>query len=1661
MSSSGASKDPTRASPTGSTFTHEEGGIPIQLRSKPNPLQKDIMSKIIQGFERCHDILIKSKGSGKFLAVLVASLAWRQSKVENLSMEEGSMPEFNDDDLSWMGKDKAIFKNLLNGGKFDKAFALYNTKKTAYVEKRKTVKRNTWQPVDADSIPKIYIACPTYDRIAELVRELDQNIVYRPTISVIGGRKQKCVLDTFHSLSADEPSQPQSDKKRCGNRDRVAGPEHDLCPYFSSKVPIKNAEVIFCPHPYLFNTVMRKTMGIQLQNSIVIMDDTEAAETAAKDAISIEVGDTELARIREEFELAIKKKRLPQPNAVLLTFLDIIETWMKSLEPEFKQDTSGMAVQRFAGEDMLDKFVEMKLTQYKWDNIFKPAIEEILGHFEFEPVDDGLDTSTHKTKFVSDKSLRTLQSMLVSFDYIFDDDERYTDGFTLALLKKTLPDLKFCLWCTDAKFMLTETANRAHSYVTVKTDQNKEIRVIENNNKVLTNTRRSITPEQEAPPAPVGASSSINASSAQPNVTHKANGVSVNTPTQPVETNEHSTSATPTEQPIKKPSSDNTPPVPATETASPFDTIMTEQPEITTRIEQPEITTRTELPEITTRTELPEITTRTETEDTIMTEQPTTSASSLPPTSPMDTSEDNTTHAPEPATTKTEPPVQPAKKSPEVYDLTDLPDSPELPPQPHPPNYGQFIPGQPPPFNGPPYPPAPPGGVAQYPGQPPYMPQGPYQPMPQFMPAGPYQGPPIQPYPPHHQQQQQQFRPPQGMPYNGPLPPQQYHGPPMGNYNGPPIQPYNGPLPQYQRPPPQPLISNYNGPLPPLPQQALRPPPPTPAQTQAAANIMNPNFQIATPNNFRNIVTRPTTQAPMPSTSTNLPLGSKQAGKLPMRAQPGKVAAQSSKATVQPPKAAVQANKITAQSSKASAQPQPVSTKPNASVASSSKAPVNGASVPRYIKNPFTIQSAPPRTTEKTQASGSSNGSSSSSSASIISSEAYNPATIPPRTLEFNGKATADNIVPKKLRKPTTALLPTAVDTYADFKEAVPIKPEPDASDSDLPPLQNVKTEGELRPVKLERPENEHFRMAGSSCDKPSTSKFVVYRIPRKNLVFDANGVPSLKQVPHHIAQSPFYSPFKNSVLPMAQATPVKPFSGGNELSIGHQMERFRKHAEATEEARRLEKERAKEEKVRLEQDEAEMRLFEKRNEHERMIRCQEQNRNHLASFRAQQEALRQREAEQAAADAEKVKRLALMRQAQERLRLETEARAREDALRKEKARREAVAKEKLLREKAAKEKLAREKAAKEKLAREKAAKEKLAREKAAKKKAAADAARAAAAAKATPAATAASSSSSSNSNGVGPSHSTVPTTTDSYIELLQYYCTCAGDYEREKSKSSTSNYNEILRLHAELVRVHPLLQAHELGKSLAGKYVPSPLPPKPATSTTTAPPHANSTHAELYKYYCETNLTYEKERAKNTNSNQAEVARLYNELMRVLPLLRVHEQAQAQAQAQVQAQPSKGKAKSARPFPVPDIPAAGPSSLPATAPKLASASPARAAPKPAPAAPKPAPAAPKPAPAARTAAPKPAPAAARAPPAAPVRTQPALPRYKSELSIAGQNLSFFSRVKEEKKEDERGSASSSSSSSSRVPKREHDDNVVEFIETASGLVLPKRYKKK
>lgn len=54
---------------------------------------------------------------------------------------------------------------------------------------------------------------------------------------------------------------------------RRFGDTHDSCPYYVSKQRIEHAEILFMPYNYLIEPKLRKTNEINLQNSIVIIDE--------------------------------------------------------------------------------------------------------------------------------------------------------------------------------------------------------------------------------------------------------------------------------------------------------------------------------------------------------------------------------------------------------------------------------------------------------------------------------------------------------------------------------------------------------------------------------------------------------------------------------------------------------------------------------------------------------------------------------------------------------------------------------------------------------------------------------------------------------------------------------------------------------------------------------------------------------------------------------------------------------------------------------------------------------------------------------------------------------------------------------------------------------------------------------------------------------------------------------------------------------------------------------------------------------------------------------------------------------------------------------------------------------------------------------------------
>ncbi|KAG0340558.1 Fanconi anemia group J protein [Podila humilis] len=183
------------------------------------------------------------------------------------------------------------------------------------------------------ALPKIYFGSRTHKQITQLVKELKSNTGYRPKMVVLGGRNHYCINPTLKNENVDKNDACQEllDNDACFMKhgaDRLTkemihdkrgqpriwdmedlirkGEKQNGCPYFAARSLTLSAELIFCPYNYLIDPNIRKAMEINLDNSIVILDEAHNIEGTARDAAGLEVGDEDLKQANREFGDMIK-----------------------------------------------------------------------------------------------------------------------------------------------------------------------------------------------------------------------------------------------------------------------------------------------------------------------------------------------------------------------------------------------------------------------------------------------------------------------------------------------------------------------------------------------------------------------------------------------------------------------------------------------------------------------------------------------------------------------------------------------------------------------------------------------------------------------------------------------------------------------------------------------------------------------------------------------------------------------------------------------------------------------------------------------------------------------------------------------------------------------------------------------------------------------------------------------------------------------------------------------------------------------------------------------------------------------------------------------------------------------------------------------------------
>ncbi|KAI8144490.1 helicase C-terminal domain-containing protein [Fennellomyces sp. T-0311] len=529
-------------------------GITVEFPYKPYPAQIQMMSKIVKALKEKQNALLESPtGSGKSLAILCASLAWANHE-KNLLVEEAEQVIANEAQV----KERIMQEIIEIADDMDDENTLIEN--TTQNLPRKLIKAdgdrsrssspapeisidqgNSPDPSQASMNPKTYIHAPkiyvgsrTHKQLSQLVSELRRNTRYRPQMSVLGSREQYCIHKRVRKEAEDknEACTQLLDSNSCiyaKNVNKVLRSKYirpggelevwdieDLtqvaklavgCPYFASRSLAEHAEIIFCPYNYLLDPLVRSRMGIDLTDSVVVLDEAHNIEDIARSAGSYEATETDLIITSKEITQVLDHWRtrciehLGNAYKTLFLFVSKILEWMTS-DPEpctLQRDGYEEHHKVWNNRDLMDTLESFHIKKETLkgievaydivqDDIAKLRQENKDRREDVDPItfDDEVEEPTlsptngrSKKKdekstrnCISMKSLHLLEGFIMVFRFIIPEQgpSREKD-YSLALIRRVHRkrkrdwETKFGFWCLNPGIVFRNMADSVRSVI--------------------------------------------------------------------------------------------------------------------------------------------------------------------------------------------------------------------------------------------------------------------------------------------------------------------------------------------------------------------------------------------------------------------------------------------------------------------------------------------------------------------------------------------------------------------------------------------------------------------------------------------------------------------------------------------------------------------------------------------------------------------------------------------------------------------------------------------------------------------------------------------------------------------------------------------------------------------------------------------------------------------------------------------------------------------------------------------------------------------------------------------------------------------------------------------------------------------------------------------
>lgn len=411
-------------------------GYTIKLPFNPYEAQVKSMETLLKSFESGDSALIESPtGTGKSLAIICAALGYLESIKRNIK----------DEDTKKLKTTTLLDENLKN----------FFEEKAEDSQKKKPE-------------TKIFICSRTHKQLDQLVNQL-RTTEYKPTISILGSRSQYCINSRAKSaVDINTACRDLVDTKACVYRNGVSrlkkkmsnifdieeikekGKSCGGCPYFASRELSEDAEVIFAPYNYLLDPRIRQTMDINLEGSIVIVDEAHNVEDTCRSAGSFEFGTKQIDMWVGELTSASRKSALldKEFKTAFLAMLEFTQKFKKFSEIKCNESNYEFKYKIFKGQQIIAQLENMEITQAMY-NTFITAVNLILTNEDSKTLlSQSLQQSFGRLEFILN-------------NIFYKSTKEYVLCFKQS--KKDVQQFEFAFWLLDASLVFNQTVARAKS----------------------------------------------------------------------------------------------------------------------------------------------------------------------------------------------------------------------------------------------------------------------------------------------------------------------------------------------------------------------------------------------------------------------------------------------------------------------------------------------------------------------------------------------------------------------------------------------------------------------------------------------------------------------------------------------------------------------------------------------------------------------------------------------------------------------------------------------------------------------------------------------------------------------------------------------------------------------------------------------------------------------------------------------------------------------------------------------------------------------------------------------------------------------------------------------------------------------------------------------